>query len=338
MPLRVFRENRSGEEIVQLAIRVGLLAFLLYWSFVLVQPFIPIFAWSVVLAVALYPALNWLSVHLGGRPKLAAAIITSVNLAIVIGPATWLGLGLIESLRSFAGQLDSGSLIVPSPPDSVKDWPIVGVQLYTLWDHASTNLRAALSEIAPHLKPLAVRQGRGIPYGRTAVQGGRVHPRLDQPQPAADREPRRRAPADGAGRLWPGRQRHRDRVCDPQGGRRQSADLEIFQRARRGQDGAGGLPRQRLHGLSGERRQLGTGPAQPEGRRVLPRSDASDAGVRHRRLRRHAVQGHSRQPLRNPGQQDLAQFRADPVQHQQYPQRRRPSDPCAGRGQWRDRA
>jgi predicted PurR-regulated permease PerM len=155
MPLRVFRENRSGEEIVQLAIRLGLLAFLIYWSFVLVRPFIAIFAWSVVLAVALYPAFNWLSVHLGGRPKLAAAIITSVNLAIVIGPATWLGLGLIESLRSFAGQLDSGSLIVPSPPDSVKDWPIVGVQLYTLWDHASTNLRAALSEIAPHLKPLA---------------------------------------------------------------------------------------------------------------------------------------------------------------------------------------
>jgi predicted PurR-regulated permease PerM len=155
MPLRVFRENRSGEEIIQLAIRLGLLAFLLYWSFILVRPFIPIFAWSVVLAVALYPAYNWLSVHLGDRPKLAAVIITVVNLAIVIGPATWLGLGLIEGLRSFAGQLDSGRLIVPSPPESVKDWPIVGAQLYTLWDQASTNLRAALSEIAPHLKPLA---------------------------------------------------------------------------------------------------------------------------------------------------------------------------------------
>jgi predicted PurR-regulated permease PerM len=155
MPLRVFRENRSSEEIVQLAIRLGLLAFLIYWSFVLVRPFIAIFAWSVVLAVALYPAFSWLSVHLGGRPKLAAAIITSVNLAIIIGPATWLGLGLIESLRSFAGQLDSGNLIVPSPPDSVKDWPIVGTQLYVLWDHASINLRAALSELAPHLKPLA---------------------------------------------------------------------------------------------------------------------------------------------------------------------------------------
>jgi predicted PurR-regulated permease PerM len=155
MPLRAFRENRSGEEIIQLAIRLGLLAFLLYWSFILVRPFIPIFAWSVVLAVALYPVYNWLSVHLGDRPKLAAVIITLVNLAIIIGPATWLGLGLIESLRSFAGQLDSGRLIVPSPPESVKDWPIVGAQLYALWDQASTNLRAALSAIAPHLKPLA---------------------------------------------------------------------------------------------------------------------------------------------------------------------------------------
>ena len=110
MPTRVLREIRSGEEIIQLVIRLGLLAFLLYWSFVLVRPFIPIFAWSVVLAVALYPAFNWLSVHLGGRPKLAAAIITSLNLAIVIGPATWLGLGLIESLQSFAGQLDCRQL------------------------------------------------------------------------------------------------------------------------------------------------------------------------------------------------------------------------------------
>ena len=104
----------------------------------------------------------------------------------------------------------------------------------------------------------AVRQGRRFPHRGGAVQGGRLHPRLDQPEPAADCEPRRRAPADGAGRIWPGRQRHRDRLRDPQGGRGQSADLEIFQRARRRQDGAGGIPRQRLHRFPGAGRQLGT--------------------------------------------------------------------------------
>jgi predicted PurR-regulated permease PerM len=155
MALRVFRQSRSGEEVIQLAIRLGLLAFLVYWSFVLVQPFIPILAWAIVLAVALYPPYSWLSKHLGDRPKLTAAIITGISLAIVIGPATWLGLGLIESLRNFASQLAAGTLDLPSPPQNVKNWPIVGPQLFALWDQASINLGTALSEVAPHLKPLA---------------------------------------------------------------------------------------------------------------------------------------------------------------------------------------
>jgi predicted PurR-regulated permease PerM len=155
MAMKVFRQTRSGDEITQLAVRLGLLAFLLYWSFVIVRPFIPILAWSMVLTVALYPTYNWLSVHLGGRPKLASVIITVINLAIVIGPMTWLGLGLIDGLQHFAAELSAGTLTIASPPAGVKDWPIVGAQIYGLWDHASTNLRAALREVAPHLKPLA---------------------------------------------------------------------------------------------------------------------------------------------------------------------------------------
>ncbi|MGY3617707.1 AI-2E family transporter [Bradyrhizobium sp. USDA 10063] len=153
--MRTLRQLLSGEDIIQLAIRLGLLAFLIYWTFVLVRPFVPIVAWSVVLAVAFYPVFSGLAKLLGGRPKLAAAILTIVNLAIVIGPATWLGLGAVEGLKEIAGQLSAGSLAVPSPPGRIKDWPLVGAQLYDLWDQASINLRAVLREVAPHLKPLA---------------------------------------------------------------------------------------------------------------------------------------------------------------------------------------
>jgi predicted PurR-regulated permease PerM len=145
----------SGDEIIQLSLRLGLLAFLVYWSFVLVRPFIPILVWSMVLTVALYPPYDWLSSHLGGRPKLAAATITVVILAIIIGPVTWLGFGLIDGLQGLAGQLSAGTLAIPSPPEGVKGWPIVGEQIYSLWDNASNNLRAVLRELAPHLKPLA---------------------------------------------------------------------------------------------------------------------------------------------------------------------------------------
>ena len=153
--MKTSRQARSGEDLIQLAIRLGLLAFLIYWTFVLIRPFVPILAWSIVLAVALYPVFNLLARLLGGRPRLAAAILTVINLGIVIGPATWLGLSAVEGVKDFAGNLNAGNLAVPSPPDGVKNWPLVGPQLFELWNQASSNIRAALREVVPHLKPLA---------------------------------------------------------------------------------------------------------------------------------------------------------------------------------------
>jgi len=154
MPLQIFRQGRSGEEVIQLALRLGLLAGLMYWCFVLVRPFLPILAWSAILAVALYPLFAWLSEHLGQRPKLAAGMITVIAAAIVIGPATWLGLSLVDGLQAISDALGSDSLVVPSPPAALKDWPVIGAPLYDFWAQASTNLDAALTQLAPHLKPL----------------------------------------------------------------------------------------------------------------------------------------------------------------------------------------
>jgi predicted PurR-regulated permease PerM len=154
-PLSASRPERSGEEVIQIAIRLGLLAFLIYWSFVLLRPFIPVLVWSVVLSVALYPAYDWLSAHLGHRPRTAAVIVTIVVLAIFLGPATWLGFGLVDGLRSISDQLTSGDLGIPPPPDGIRDWPVIGAPLYDLWQMASVNLDGAFRQLAPHLKPLA---------------------------------------------------------------------------------------------------------------------------------------------------------------------------------------
>jgi predicted PurR-regulated permease PerM len=153
--LKTSRQVRSGEDLIQLAIRLGLLAFLIYWTFVLIRPFVPILAWGIVLAVALYPVFNLLARLLGGRPRLAATLLTVINLGIVIGPATWLGLSAVEGVKDLAANLSDGNLVVPSPPVGVKNWPLVGSQLFELWNEASNNIRAALREVAPHLKPLA---------------------------------------------------------------------------------------------------------------------------------------------------------------------------------------
>ena len=154
MPLRPFGRGLSGEEVIQIALRLGLLAALIFWCFVLVRPFIGILAWSVVLAVALYPLHAWLSDHLGQRPKLSASLVAVVAAAVVIVPATWLGVGLVEGLRTISEQLGSEHTLVPAPPTGIKDWPLVGEPLYDLWSQASTNLAAALGKLTPYVKPL----------------------------------------------------------------------------------------------------------------------------------------------------------------------------------------
>jgi predicted PurR-regulated permease PerM len=80
---------------------------------------------------------------------------------------TWLVLGLIDSFLAMSERLNLSTLTLPSPPETVKGWPIIGDAVYQYWVLASTNLRAALVKIAPQLKPLAatlfqVTAGAGI--------------------------------------------------------------------------------------------------------------------------------------------------------------------------------
>jgi predicted PurR-regulated permease PerM len=151
---------------VELAIRLGVLGLLVLLAFTLVRPFITIAIWSGVLTVALYPVYDWIAGRLGGRRRLGAVLITILNLLIVIGPATWLTLGLIDSLRNLSGHLDLSALALPLPPEAVKTWPVIGETIYQFWDLASTNFRAALDKLAPLLKPfgdilLGIAEGAG---------------------------------------------------------------------------------------------------------------------------------------------------------------------------------
>ncbi|MFB6416182.1 AI-2E family transporter [Bradyrhizobium tunisiense] len=153
--MKTLRQLFTGDDVIQLVIRLGLLGLLIFWTFYLIRPFVTILVWALVLAVALNPAFVLLAKLLGDRPKLAATILTAASFAVVIGPAAWLGLGAADGIKDFAAQLAVGELAVPSPPDAIKSWPLIGTQFYELWDQASTNLRPLLQMIAPYLKPFA---------------------------------------------------------------------------------------------------------------------------------------------------------------------------------------
>jgi predicted PurR-regulated permease PerM len=146
--------EKLNATVIELAIRLALLGLLLFLSLTIIRPLIETMAWSVVLAVALYPVFSLVAKWLGGRRRLAAALITILLLLIVVGPVAWLGLDLIEALPSIYERIESGAISIPPPIATVKNWPLIGEQLFQFWDLASINLKEALVKVTPYLTPL----------------------------------------------------------------------------------------------------------------------------------------------------------------------------------------
>lgn len=147
-------EKRFNAVFIELSIRLFLIGVLIYWTFVIIQPFAAMLVWSVVLAVAFFPVFEPFSRWLGGRPNTAAALMTIAGLLLVLGPVAFMGVGVIDPVKGVIAGFDNGDLSIPPPPESVKKWPIVGQQLFSYWELASTNLRSALSQVLPQLKPI----------------------------------------------------------------------------------------------------------------------------------------------------------------------------------------
>ena len=136
---------------VEAAIRIGVLVLIVMWALFIIRPFISIVLWAVILAVAIYPLYTGLAKRLGGRGKLAAFLVTLAALAVLLVP-TWKFFGAtIEEARVVAARAEAGTLSVPPPAESVRDWPLIGERTYAFWDGASRDLEATLERIQPEL-------------------------------------------------------------------------------------------------------------------------------------------------------------------------------------------
>ena len=139
---------------VEASIHIGLVILLAATCFSILRPFIPLIAWSVIVAIAVYPRYRQLQLVLGGRGVLAAVLITLLLLALLIVPVVLLSGTLIGGIQALAAHLKDGTPIVPPPPAGVETWPIVGVPLKNAWSLASTNITAALRNFAPQIKAI----------------------------------------------------------------------------------------------------------------------------------------------------------------------------------------
>jgi predicted PurR-regulated permease PerM len=71
---------------LEVCIHVGLFILLATACLLILRPFLPLTAWGIVIAIAVYPAYARLKNFLGGRNGLAAVVCTLLLLAVLIVP------------------------------------------------------------------------------------------------------------------------------------------------------------------------------------------------------------------------------------------------------------
>jgi predicted PurR-regulated permease PerM len=158
----VMKNPSSNNSVYDTTIRLFILILIVGWCLAIMYPFASIILWSVILAMALYPLHKSLSARIGGRPKLASAIIVIFTLAIIFIPIWLLIDSLFAEVKALKVSFDSGTLTIPPPTEKVKEWPVIGERLYDLWYNASANLGQTVMKYQDHLISVGSTVGKGI--------------------------------------------------------------------------------------------------------------------------------------------------------------------------------
>ena len=139
---------------IEVSIHVGLIILLTVACLMILRPFLPLLAWGIIIAIAVFPAYRRLQSIVGGRGNLAAILFTLLFLAILIVPIVLLAETMVEGVQTLTGHIKEGSFGIPPPPASVGTWPLVGTTLQKLWTRASTDLTGLLQSLIPQIKDL----------------------------------------------------------------------------------------------------------------------------------------------------------------------------------------
>jgi len=142
---------------IEVSIHIGLLILLAATCFLILSPFLPLIAWGIIIAIAVYPGYRRLQLALGGRGVLSAVLITFLLLVLLILPVVLLGGTMVDGVKTLADQFKEGTVVIPAPPSGIESWPIIGAPLKSAWLLASTNLAAAITNFAPQIKAVVPR-------------------------------------------------------------------------------------------------------------------------------------------------------------------------------------
>ncbi|MCL1137063.1 AI-2E family transporter [Shewanella pneumatophori] len=134
------------------AIRIGLLFILVVWTFDIIKPFVIPVLWGAIIAVALMPMTQKLERALKGRRGLAATILAFAGITLLIAPFWIVTSSIFEGISHSIEVLQSGEVDIPGPTQKIADIPLIGDKLFEAWALFANNLEKAVMHFLPQIK------------------------------------------------------------------------------------------------------------------------------------------------------------------------------------------
>src|SRR5207237_2937406 len=145
----------SHSTILDVALQIGLVGFLVYACSRYISPFSDLLIWSAILAVMLYPLHLRLAVRLGNR--WSALLIGLVGVTVMLVAMVTVVTSIASSLYSLIVGLHDQSVTVPPPPTWLAELPLVGRKLTEIWVLVATNMPEAFAKYCESLSEPAAR-------------------------------------------------------------------------------------------------------------------------------------------------------------------------------------
>ena len=162
-------DRQFVRNMVESALRIGLIFILLFATLDIIQPFIVPILWGAIIAIAAFPLVKWLEPKLGGRRGLTAGLISFFFILVLVVPTYMVTESLLASVKHIAEQAEQGTLEVPPPPEGVADWPVIGEKVYAGWSEANQNVQAVIEESLPEIKAGLSRMVSAMANGLVGV-------------------------------------------------------------------------------------------------------------------------------------------------------------------------
>ncbi|MFT4850267.1 MAG: putative PurR-regulated permease PerM [Sediminicola sp.] len=134
-------------------IKIVVLTAILFWSFNIIEPFILLMVWAIIVAVAIYPIhQKIIRVFKGKKKGLVTSLFIIFLLALIILPTISVTQSIVDTSKEIYHNFEEGSLKIPPPNESVKEWPLVGEKLYGVWYKANTDAESFIKENPEEVK------------------------------------------------------------------------------------------------------------------------------------------------------------------------------------------